>query len=119
MMGEVVQVEQIAPDGVLTGELLMVNGQALLTRDFEEQGVDIEPLIQAPSLMLQLAYAMLNRSQPRGPYAVNEKQYWDETEKAIDFQLNTGLATGTSFCGATVSVTKATLETEPLASRIV
>ena len=90
-----VQVEQIAPDGVLTGELLMVNGQVLLSRDFNEQAVDIEPLIQAPSLMLQLAYAMLNRSQPRGPYAVNEKQLWDETEKAIDFQLNTGLATGT------------------------
>jgi hypothetical protein len=90
-----VQVEQVAPDGVLTGELLMVNGQVLLSRDFNEQSVDIEPLIQAPSLMLQLAYAMLNRSQPGGPYAVNEKQHWDETEKAIDFQLNTGLATGT------------------------
>ncbi len=89
-----VQVEQVAPDGVLTGELLMVNGQVLLSRDFNEQGVDIEPLIQAPSLMLHLAYAMLSRSQPRGPYAVNEKQLWDETEKTIDFQLNTGLATG-------------------------
>jgi hypothetical protein len=37
---------------------------------------------------------MLNRSQPRGPFAVNEKQLWDETEKTIDFHLNTGLATG-------------------------
>ena len=90
-----VQVEQVAPDGVVTGELLMVNGQVLLSRNFNQQGVDIEPLIQAPSLMLQLAYAMLNRSQPRGPYAVNEKQLWDETEKAINFKLNTGLATGT------------------------
>ena len=89
-----VQVEQIAPDGVLTGELLMVNGQVLLSRNFNEQSVDIEPLIQAPSLMLQLAYAMLSRSQPRGPYAVNEKQLWDETEKTIDFHLDTGLATG-------------------------
>lgn len=90
-----VQVEQIAPDGVLTGELLMVNGQVLLARDFNEQSVDIEPLIQAPSLMLQLAYSMLNRSQPSGPFAVGEKQLWDDTEKAIDFHLNTGLATGT------------------------
>ena len=89
-----VQVEQVAPDGVLTGELLMIDGQALLARGFEEQGVDIEPLIQAPSLMLQLAYAMLNRSQPKGPFAVGKKQHWNETEKKIDFQLNTGLATG-------------------------
>lgn len=89
-----VQVEQVAPDSILTGELLLVNGQMLLARDFKEQGGDIEPLIQAPSLMLQLANAMLNRSQPMGPYAVNEKQLWNENEELIDFRLNTGLATG-------------------------
>lgn len=89
-----VQVEQIAPDGVLTGELLMVDGQALLSRGFKEQGVDIEPLIQAPSLMLQLTYELLNRSQPKGPHAVDKKQAWDEIEKSRDFKLNTGLATG-------------------------
>ena len=88
------EVEQVAPDGVLTGELLMVDGQVLLARGFEGQGADIEPLIQAPSLMLQLAYSMLVRSQPKGPYAVREKQVWDEKEETIDFHLNTGLATG-------------------------
>jgi hypothetical protein len=89
------KVEQVAPDGVLSGELLMVDGQALLSRGFEGQGADIEPLIQTPTLMLQLAYSMLNRSQPEGPFAVDDKQIWDETEKAIDFKLDTGLATGT------------------------
>lgn len=89
-----VQVEQIAPDGVLTGELLMVDGQVLLSRGFEQQGVDIEPLIQAPSLMLQLVYELLNRSQPKGPHAVGKKQAWNETEKKQNFKLNTGLATG-------------------------
>ena len=89
-----VQVEQIAPDGVLTGELLMVDGQVLLSRGFKQQGVDIEPLIQAPSLMLQLVYELLNRSEPKGPHAVGRKQVWDETEKKRDFKLNTGLATG-------------------------
>jgi len=89
-----VQVEQIAPDGVLTGELLMVDGQILLSRGFEQQGTDIEPLIQAPSLMLQLVYELLNRSQPKGPDAVSKKQAWDEMEKKHDFKLNTGLATG-------------------------
>jgi len=89
-----VQVEQIAPDGVLTGELLMVDGQALLSRGFKQQGADIEPLIQAPSLMLQLTYELLNRSQPKGPLAVSKKQRWNETEKKVDFKLDTGLATG-------------------------
>ncbi len=89
-----VQVEQIAPDGVLTGELLMVDGQVLLSRGFKQQGADIEPLIQAPSLMLQLVYELLNRSEPKGPHAVGRKQVWDETEKKQDFKLNTGLATG-------------------------
>lgn len=89
-----VQVEQIAPDSIQTGELLMIGGKVLLARNFAQQDVDIEPLIQAPSLMLQLAYAMLNRAQPGGPFAVEGIQQWDETEKKLDFKLDTGLATG-------------------------
>jgi len=89
-----IQVEQVAPDGVLTGELMMIDGQVLLSRDFNQQGQDIEPLIQAPSLMLQLVYELLNRSQPKGPFAVGKKQPWKKTEKKVDFNLNTGLATG-------------------------
>jgi len=90
-----VMVEQVAPDDTLAGELVMVDGQALLARGFEQQGVDIEPLIQAPSLMVQLAYAMLNRSQPDGPAAVSDKQRWNVHEKHKDLNLDTGLATGT------------------------
>ena len=52
-------------------------------------------MIQAPSLMLQLAYELLNKSQPKGPEAVKRKQAWDKTEKKKDFHLDTGLATGT------------------------
>lgn len=89
-----VKVEQVAPDDILTGELLMVDGQVLLAKGFEQQGDDIEPLIQAPSLMLQLAYELLNRSQPKGPAAVDGKQGWEGEEKTIDFYLDTGLATG-------------------------
>jgi len=89
-----VKVEQIAPDGILTGELLMVDGQVLLTRGFEQQGDDIEPLIQAPSLMLQLVFELLSQSQPQGPYTVDEKLFWDKEEETRDFKLNTGLASG-------------------------
>lgn len=89
-----VMVEQVAPDDMLTGELVMVDGQVLLSKGFEQQGADIEPLIQAPSLMLQLAYSMLNRGQPKGPAAVKKKQNWRATEKTLDFHLDTGLASG-------------------------
>jgi hypothetical protein len=89
-----IMVEQVAPDDTLSGELLMVDGQALLAKGFEQQGADIEPLIQAPSLMLQLANAMLNRSQPGGPAAVSGKQRWKVNEKHKDLNLDTGLASG-------------------------
>ncbi len=89
-----VKVEQIAPDGVLTGELLMVDGQVLLSRGFEQQGADIEPLIQAPSLMLQLAFELLNQSQPEGPNSIDDKKTWDKEEEKRDFKLDTGLASG-------------------------
>jgi hypothetical protein len=89
-----VKVEQTAPDGIFTGELLMVDGQALLARGFEQQGDDIEPLIQAPSLMLQLAFELLNRSHPEGPNSIDDKLFWDKEEAKRDFKLNTGLASG-------------------------
>lgn len=90
-----VKVEQVAPDGVETGELLMIDGQTLLSRGLEGQGDNIAPLIQAPLLMLQLTDALLNRSQPKGPNAVDDKQHWDAEEPSIDFSLNTGFAVGT------------------------
>jgi len=90
-----VNVEQIAPDGILTGELLMVGGQVLLSRGFEGQGDSITLLMQAPILMLQLADAILNRSEPKGPKAVTAKQKFDVEEDKRDFKLNTGFATGT------------------------
>jgi len=89
-----VQVEQVAQDGTLTGELLMVDGQVLLARGFGQQGTNIVSLMQAPSLMLQLVYSLLNRSEPEGPYAVGKKRRWDVEEVNKNFKLNTGFATG-------------------------
>lgn len=89
------EVEQVAPDSVETGELLMINGRTLLSRGFEGQGNDIAPLAQAPLLMLQLTDALLNRSHPKGPHDVDGEQQWDEEEPRLDFNLNTGFATGT------------------------
>lgn len=90
-----VQVEQDAPDSVETGELLMIEGQTLLARGFEGQDASISQLMQAPILMRQLVDALLNRSQPQGPFAVDGKQKWDAKEPKKDFNLNTGFATAT------------------------
>ncbi len=90
-----VQVEQAAPGSVLNGELLMVDGQVLLARGFEQQSSDLAALMQAPTLMLQLAMALLNRSQPQGPATVIDKQQWDASEARRDFSINTGAAGGT------------------------
>lgn len=90
-----VRVEQVAPDGVLTGELLLVGGKVLLSRGFEGQGTSITPLMQAPLLMFQLANALLNRSEPGGPDTVGPRVDWDVEEAERDFNLNTGFATGT------------------------
>ncbi len=89
-----VKVEQVAPDGILSGELLTVNGKVLLSRGFAQQGMDTAALMQAPSLMLQLAYELLNRSQPKGPWAVTSKQKWRVKEARTNFNLDTGLTTG-------------------------
>jgi len=89
-----VKVEQTAPDGILTGELLMVGGQILLSRGFEGQGDNITSLMQAPILMRQLADAILNRSEPKGPKAVTAARKWDVEEEKSNFNLNTGFATG-------------------------
>jgi len=89
-----IKLEQVAPDGVLSGELIMVRSKLLLARGFDKQGDDVAPLIQAPSLMLQLAYGLLNRSQPKGPAAVGDSQKWNIREATTNFSLNTGVATG-------------------------
>ncbi len=88
------EVEQVAPDSVLNGDLLIVDGKVLLARGFKQQGPDLVSLVQAPTLMLQLALALLNRSQPRGPAAVTDKQQWDSGEAKLGFTVDNGLTSG-------------------------
>ncbi len=90
-----VEVEETAPDEIITGELMLVGGRVLLARGFENQGGGIEQLIQAPTLMMQLALDLLNRSQPQGPQLVTGNQAWHVTEKNLDLKLDTGLTTAT------------------------
>ena len=68
-----VRVEQSAPDGVLSGELLLVDGQAIAGRGMVALSADLEPMLQAPSIMMHLAFVLMERALPAGPASVSER----------------------------------------------
>lgn len=89
-----VRLEQSAPDGVITGEILLVDGQVIAARGMVSMSPDLEPMLQPPSIMLHLAFALLEQGAPRGPASVTERQPLQvESRQALD--LNSGMVTGT------------------------
>jgi hypothetical protein len=89
-----VRLEQSAPDGVLTGELLLIDGQVLLARGMVSQVPDLEPMMQAPTLMLQTTFGLLQRAIPKGPAAVEISSEIEFEEKDQPLSINTGMAFG-------------------------
>lgn len=89
-----VRLEQSAPDGVLTGELLLVDGQVIAARGAVAQASDLELMLQAPTLMLHLAFGLLQRSVPDGPGSVTERNAFAVQEEERDLEINSGLSTG-------------------------
>jgi hypothetical protein len=86
--------EETYPQGIITGEQLLVGGRALLTRGFEKFTGDQRSLLDSPLLMLQLLFALVQKSVPDGPAGLEgptEIQY-SEQQHAID--LDTGMAHG-------------------------
>jgi hypothetical protein len=91
---QLIRLEQSAPDGVITGELLIVDDKVLLGRGLVIQAPDLELMLQAPSLMVQLAFALLVRAAPEGPGSVLERERIDVTETLRDLELASGLSSG-------------------------
>jgi len=89
-----VRLEQTAPDGVITGEMVLVGGKALIARGMVTQAGDLEMMAQAPILMVQLAFGLLQRGIPGGPTDFAVDMDIDVEEEAVDVELNSGLATG-------------------------
>ncbi len=89
-----VRMEQSAPDGVLTGEMLLIDGQVLAARGMVSLSPDLEPMLQPPSIMLHLAFALLERAAPGGPGTINERQTIGADALLKDLELNSGMATG-------------------------
>jgi hypothetical protein len=89
-----VRLEQSAPDGVLTGELLLVEGKVIAARGLVAQAADLELMLQAPTLMLHLAFGLLQRSVPGGPGSVTERNAIAVQEPERDLEIDSGLSTG-------------------------
>ena len=89
-----VRMEQSSPEGVLTGEMVLVGGKVLAARGMVTQAGDLEMMLQAPTLMVQLGFGLLQRSIPGGPADVTMDMDIDVEEEIVDVELNTGLSTG-------------------------
>jgi hypothetical protein len=90
-----VRVEQGAPDGVETGELLLLNRRLLLARGGVANSEDLAYQLQAPALMVQLAFGLLQRAIPGGPGTLTEEFPLDLVERSADLQVETGAFSGT------------------------
>ncbi|MEE4173609.1 MAG: hypothetical protein V2I57_05100 [Xanthomonadales bacterium] len=90
-----VRLEQSAPDGVVTGELLLVGGQALAARGLVSLTPDLEPMLQPPSVMMHLAFTLLEYTAPKGPGSVTERTNLTAGHGSRDLEIDSGLATGT------------------------
>lgn len=89
-----VRLEQTAPDGVLTGELLLVGGRALAARGMVSLSPDLEPMLEAPSVMMQLAFTLLEITMPKGPAWLAERQGLATASRETDLEVESALATG-------------------------
>lgn len=89
-----IRLEQEAPDGVETGELLLIENRVVAARGAAAAGEDLAPQLFAPALMMHLVSALLDRAIPEGPVVVGERREIAVSEKQQAIELDTGLATG-------------------------
>jgi hypothetical protein len=89
-----IRLEEGAPDGVQSGELLLVAGRVVAGRGDIVQNQDLAPMLYAPALMMHLVSHLLERALPSGPAALGERQEISFKEASQAIEIDTGLATG-------------------------
>lgn len=89
-----VRVEQTAPEGVLTGEILVIGGKALAARGMVSLSPNLEPMLQPPSVMMHLAFTLLEAAVPKGPASVTARQSLSAGAQVQDLEIDSGMATG-------------------------
>jgi hypothetical protein len=89
-----VRAELNVPGEVETGELLLVQGRAVLTRGFGKYKEEAAASLDAAALMMQLALRLLERSEPGGPSRITESLEVDLLDEINLIHLDTGYAEG-------------------------
>ena len=82
------------PDESVYGDILLVEGRAVLTRGFGQYGEQAAASIDAAALMMQLALRLLERSEPGGPSRITEPREVDILDEINHINLDTGSAAG-------------------------
>lgn len=87
-----IHVEQSDPNQLYSGDLLLVGGEALLSQGFGESP---DPgIMDAPVLMLQLTFALLQAGAATGPDSIGSQQSVSVTEEILSITLDSGLSSG-------------------------
>jgi hypothetical protein len=89
-----VRAELNAPGEVETGDLLLVGGQAVLTKGFGKYKEEAAASLDAAALMMQLALRLLERSEPGGPSKITALREVDLLDEINHINLDTGSAEG-------------------------
>ncbi len=79
------------------GDMLMVENRAVIYRGFDSERPEEVMSIDAPALMIQLAFQLLERALPAGPAAASSKAYIDIGSSEEPVTLDTGQAAGSFF----------------------
>jgi hypothetical protein len=87
-----IRFEQSAPGDVDTGELLVLEKRLVLARGNLPASAEPASELQAPALMVQLAFGLLQRAIPGGPAAVEAELKIDLLERNADMTVETGMA---------------------------
>ena len=89
-----VHAELNVPGEVETGDLLLVQGKAVLTRGFGKYKAEAAASLDASALMMQLALRLLERSEPAGPSKITGPFEVDLLDEINHIHLDTGSAEG-------------------------
>lgn len=89
-----VRAELNMPGEVESGDLLLVGGQAVLTRGFGKYRAQAAESLDAAALMMQLALRLLERSEPGGPSVITGPVDVDLLDEINHIHLDTGSAVG-------------------------
>lgn len=82
------------PDESVYGDILLVEGRAVLTRGFGKYADQAAASLDAAALMMQLALRLLERSEPGGPSKITGPKEVDVLDEINHINLDTGSAAG-------------------------